>query len=879
MATQLKDANVGHEIYLYGSNIGDAGAIGMATQLKDANVGHEIYLYESNIGDAGAIGIATQLKDANVGQHFYLGKSNIGDAGAIGIAMQLKDANVGQHFYLDESNIRDSGVIGMAEHLKDAKVSHIINLEGVKIGDAGTEALNSILMTAKNPPLIEGACEIGVTQNYALDAFHDPEYFLYVILNRIPGMHLDFKLLPILGLSIKLHQKLPNLVLQKISEYVGIEWMAMHNLATIREVGCAFINRYEAVDYKLLASSKAIIDLGVGGKWHGKNLERYFALSDDLSYKDYMGSTELVRSIYRKENIPDEIFQKAAAKFGSANLLEYIMAVNTAGQGAMSEQLQKFTNIIQNYLIPKLKEVEKITNEVRQDLAERDEEGEAKRQKINGEGEGGLREEDVIQELEKISKNYDGNIDSKIKEAKAKIEELNKTGKYVYIIDPQGEEAAFKEEVELLKRGNVETIYSGMQRDDSTCCDHSLILLDSTARKLKDKYEEAGIVTVEKDDKVHALLYVATEGKSDVVEKVIKGGIKEYKNTWLEQYKVAEMGGLAILQYGGKESVSNIKVNTGEGAQYSILTRLNEYVEHWLQKLALVSRKAEMQKLVNKYGVGIKVIDGESLQSAFKEIVKKTHPDRNVNNVGESESLVADFIKVTELVNRQDSNKIASGICNPIMEKLMGINVVLRVADIATDTVRGVIEGTEESVMKASIGYVQLAVMYQGQYGIIPLLTCKDAVYQAYQGEYEGAVNTAAIGIGLPLIAVAVYAKAPVIGTVMSIGFTLHGVYGVLNNMYDLGCKMGNSIYDLCYHNANSEKGTEGATGIAAHLKDAKVSHKIDLNLHKIEVKEEVQLEQNNVYKNTVYYEIDYNMTEEVDLNLKITSPTLCLNF
>lgn len=166
----------------------------------------------------------------------------------------------------------------------------------------------------------------------------------------------------------------------------------------------------------------------------------------------------------------------------------------------------------------------------------------------------------------------------------------------------------------------------------------------------------------------------------------------------------------------------------------------------------------------------------------------------------------------------------------------MGVNVILRVTDVAVDTVRGIVEGTEESVMKASVGYVQLAAMSQGQYGIIPLLICKDAVYQAYQGEYEGAVNTAAIGVGLPLMAVAIYAKAPVIGTVMSIGFTLHGVYGVLNNMYDLGCKIGNSVYDSCYHNANTEK---------------------------IEVKEEMQLEQNNAYNNTVYNETDYKITEE----------------
>jgi hypothetical protein len=516
----------------------------------------------------------------------------------------------------------------MAEHLKDAKVSQTIDLASNNIGKDGEKVLILMLMIAKNPPLIPELQE-KIPPNYVLDAFHNPKKFLETIADKTHSSDGYFKLLPILGLSIKAYQYLPELVLNKIAGYVGIKWLVSYNLAAIREAGCACNNLYNPIDYRILANNKAMVDLGIGGKWHGKNLERYFALSDDLSYRDVYGHTELIRAIYRKENIPDEIFQKAAAKFGSANLLEYIMATNPADRGAISMQFQKFTNIINKYLVPQLKEVEKTANEIYQDLAD-------------------------------------------------------------FVNEP-------------------------------------LVLI----------------------------------------------------------------------------------------------------------------RKAEMQKLANKHGVGIKVVDGESLQSAFKEIAKKTHPDRNVNNGEESENLVADFIKATGLVKERDTNKITSEICNPIMEKLMGVNVILRVTDVAIDTVRGIMEGTEESVMKASVGYVQLAAMYKGQYGIIPLLTCKDAVYQAYQGEYEGAVNTAAIGVGLPLIAVAVYAKAPVIGTVMSIGFTLHGVYGVLNNMYDLGCKMGNSIYDLCYHNANAEK---------------------------IEMKEEAQLEQleqNNAYNNTAYYEIDHNMTEE----------------
>ena len=60
-------------------------------------------------------------------------------------------------------------------------------------------------------------------QNYALDAFHDPEKFLDIISSNIHNIDSNFRLLPILGIGTKLHQKLPQLALQKISEYVGIE--------------------------------------------------------------------------------------------------------------------------------------------------------------------------------------------------------------------------------------------------------------------------------------------------------------------------------------------------------------------------------------------------------------------------------------------------------------------------------------------------------------------------------------------------------------------------------------------------------------------------------------------------------------------------------
>ena len=261
---------------------------------------------------------------------------------AILLAKHLKITELEQDIHL-HGDIGDAEIIEMAEHLKEAKVSHIIDLSHNQIGDEGAKALSAMFLRTSNPFLLKGMIP---KFNYALEAFHNSKKFLDTIADKIYGSNSAFKELPILGIGTKLHQKLSELVLQKIAEYVGIKWMAKYNLAAIREAGCAVNNHYDSIDYGTLASSKAMIDLGIGSKWHGENLARYFAVSDDLSYRDSLGNTELVRSIYKNVNIPDEIFQKAAAKFGSANLLEYIMAVNKDGQGAMSVQFQKFTNII-----------------------------------------------------------------------------------------------------------------------------------------------------------------------------------------------------------------------------------------------------------------------------------------------------------------------------------------------------------------------------------------------------------------------------------------------------------------------------------------------------------------------------------------------------
>ena len=210
----------------------------LAKHLKDAKAGHHFMLNSKVIGNEEAIEIARHLKDAKVSHKIDLDNTGVEDAGVIGMAEHLKDAKVSHKINLRNSKIGDGGAVGMASHLKDAKVSHEIVLSGNKIGKDGEKSLIILLKIAKNPPLISVLQE-KISPNYAVDAFHNSKIFLETIADKIHGSNSDFKVLPILGIGTKLHQKLPELALQKISKYIGIKWIAMHNLATIRDVYCA----------------------------------------------------------------------------------------------------------------------------------------------------------------------------------------------------------------------------------------------------------------------------------------------------------------------------------------------------------------------------------------------------------------------------------------------------------------------------------------------------------------------------------------------------------------------------------------------------------------------------------------------------------------
>ena len=84
-------------------------------------------------------------------------------------------------------------------------------------------------------------------------------------------------------------------------------------------------------------------------------------------------------------------------------------------------------------------------------------------------------------------------------------------------------------------------------------------------------------------------------------------------NELLKQYSIDEIKSIFAIA----SSSYTLKANLGDtekGVQYSILTRLNEYVEHWLQKLALANRKAEMLLRLTLFGIKCGVLSRGTLE-------------------------------------------------------------------------------------------------------------------------------------------------------------------------------------------------------------------------------------------------------------------------
>jgi len=224
---------------------------------------------------------------------------------------------------------------------------------------------------------------------------------------------------------------------------------------------------------------------------------------------------------------------------------------------------------------------------------------------------------------------------------------------------------------------------------------------------------------------------------------------------------------------------------TGDEFYKVSLRRMNENVDYYLRKILLPNKYQEMQQLINKYKMSIKIIDDASLKSGYKKIALETHPDKTV---GVSEKLRADmqkdFIKADNLL-KQDT--IASSeIYKPVINKLYNANLFIKIADTSIDITKGFIKPTLENGLKISIDCMQLSAMYYGSYGVMLPIAIIGALYQIYNDDYEGAVKSVITSAGITFMSTAVYAAAPALSVTFTAGFTGYAGYTMLKNGYEL---------------------------------------------------------------------------------------------
>ncbi|KJE90017.1 hypothetical protein CAOG_009423 [Capsaspora owczarzaki ATCC 30864] len=127
--------------FLYGEEVGDAGALAIAEALKVNTTVTKIELCQNQIGEVGARALAETLKVNETVTWIAIWRNQIGDAGASAVAEALKVNKTVTCLILAENRIADAGAQAIAELIKVNKTLAWLNLSWNFIGEVGIQAI------------------------------------------------------------------------------------------------------------------------------------------------------------------------------------------------------------------------------------------------------------------------------------------------------------------------------------------------------------------------------------------------------------------------------------------------------------------------------------------------------------------------------------------------------------------------------------------------------------------------------------------------------------------------------------------------------------------------------------------------------------------
>jgi len=95
------------------------------------------------------------------------------------------------------------------------------------------------------------------------------------------------------------------------------------------------------------------------------------------------------------------------------------------------------------------------------------------------------------------------------------------------VINPEGVNSKFNDDLLKYKNSNVNIISASIQKDGSTCVDHSLLLLRSIITNNNFDFYKLGIVTISNEYGNHANLFIISFNSN--LQNVIENNIVSYK--------------------------------------------------------------------------------------------------------------------------------------------------------------------------------------------------------------------------------------------------------------------------------------------------------------------------------------------------------------
>ena len=332
-------------------------------------------------------------------------------------------------------------------------------------------------------------------------------------------------------------------------------------------------------------------------------------------------------------------------------------------------------------------------------------------------------------------------------------------------------------------RAEDRIIFTGMQEDDSSCGDISLII--ASGLQNTNLYKEIGIATVTNGYMNHAIVYVISDLRNQrLVFDAIQDEIRAYNKFSYPSHQLA----IPISKSSYTDDVTKLSDFFAQQTTAHIFgTNIAGYFKSAIDILDMNIKKVIYRDDISKFNTIVKNYQGiETIElnvfknpSAFRKLLFKIHPDKNQNSL----SSTADFVFVQELKEKINIPISFVDITYSALSKtVFALNIINKsfnaIATLNNPSINNIVQSTKDFIdlicADINVPYCLLAN------------SAASIAIKVYNNDINEAVTEAVTGIAMHnlLKSILPYGGAPV--AMIALTYSLYSLSSnIYNKLYD----------------------------------------------------------------------------------------------